>query len=103
MQNPVKKGVDNSILMMYNAGNNNKLKFGGSEMIKPKYPELAGEIAKRGMTKAAIAARLNIGARSLNNKLCGVSPFTWEEVNIIREEFFPDKKLEELFASKGVA
>lgn len=69
-------------------------------MIIPKYPVLAGEIAKRGMTKTVIAKRLNIGARSLNNKLSGVSPFTWEEASTIRNDFFPDMDLTELFSSR---
>ena len=64
------------------------------------YPVLIGEIAKRGIKKTAIASRLGISNRCLYNKLCGVSSFTWEEICIITDCFFPDmySKKDLLFA-----
>ena len=62
------------------------------------FPELVGEIAKRGIKKSAIAKRLNISERAFYNKLSGYSSFTWEEVCTINDCFFPDMKPEELFA-----
>ena len=50
----------------------------------PYFPNLAGEIARRGIKKKAIADALNICNRSLNNKLSGRVPFTWDEVKLIR-------------------
>lgn len=66
------------------------------------FPVLTGEIAKRGIKKRVIAEALNIGPRSLHNKMTGVSPFTWEEVNITRNQFFPDMELSELFRREDV-
>lgn len=54
------------------------------------YPNLAAEIAKRGIKKNAIAKRLGICDKALCNKLKGRTPFTWPEVRTIRNEFFPD-------------
>lgn len=61
------------------------------------YPTLAGEIAKRGIKKKTIAEHLGICNKSLNNKLSGRVPFTWEEVKLIRSRFFPDMSPDDLF------
>lgn len=61
------------------------------------YPNLAGEIAKRGIKKTAIATHLNISYRSLYNKLSGDVSFTWEEICKINERFFPDMNKDVLF------
>lgn len=61
------------------------------------FPTLAGEIAKRGIKKNAIAQRLGISYRSLYSKLAGETSFTWEEVRTINECFFPDMNTTELF------
>ena len=62
------------------------------------YPVLAGEIAKRGIKKKDIAERIGVCIKSLSNKLSGISPITWPEVLLIRDQFFPDMAPEELFA-----
>lgn len=67
------------------------------------YPILAGEIAKRGIKKKAIASHIGICNRSLNNKLSGRVPFTWDEVKAIRSQFFPDMLPEDLFQSKDAS
>ena len=64
----------------------------------PMYPTLVGEISKRGIKKSIIAKRLEICDRTLRKKINGESPFTWEEVQLIRKCFFPDLSTEELFA-----
>lgn len=61
------------------------------------FPILSGEIAKRGIKKRAIAECLGICNRSLNNKLSGRVPFTWDEVRAIRSTFFPDMTPDDLF------
>lgn len=63
------------------------------------YPTLSGEIAKRGIKKAVIAKKLGVCGRALNNKLCGKSPFTWPEVRVIRNQFFPDMTIDDLFCA----
>ena len=62
-----------------------------------RYPVLADEIAKRGIKKKAIAERLGISIRTLWNKMHGKAPFTWDEVKVICEEFFPDMEPRQLF------
>ena len=61
------------------------------------YPNLVGEIAKRGIKKCAIASALGISGRSLYNKLSGIAPFTWPETCAIQSIFFPDMDKETLF------
>lgn len=63
------------------------------------YPVLAGEIAKRGIKKKEIAQSLGICDKALYNKLNGLVPFTWPEVQIITSRFFPDFQVEALFVS----
>ena len=65
------------------------------------YPILAGEIAKRGIKKISIATAIGVTGRSFNNKMRGVTPFTWPEVSIIRNTFFPDFTVDDLFAGCG--
>lgn len=62
------------------------------------YPNLTGEIAKRGVRKSAIASALGISGKSLQNKMKGSVPFTWPEVCTINARFFPDMRKEDLFA-----
>ena len=67
----------------------------------PYFPNLAGEIARRGIKKKAMADALNICNRSLNNKLSGRVPFTWDEVKLIRSQFFPDMSPDDLFMTNA--
>lgn len=67
----------------------------------PYFPTLAGEIARRGIKKKAIADALGICNRSLNNKLNGRVPFTWDEVKQMRGQFFPDMSPDDLFRTDG--
>lgn len=72
--------------------------------MEARYPVLVGEIAKRGVKKKAIADAIKVKDRTLRNKVYGVTPFTWPEVNTIRDTFFPDMALQDLFEraeSKG--
>lgn len=61
------------------------------------YPALEREIAGRGIKKKTIAESIGVCNRSLNNKLSGRVPFTFPEVSTIKDRFFPDMQLEELF------
>lgn len=54
------------------------------------YPNLAAEMAKRGIKKKTISEALGISQKGLWKKLNGQSPFTWPEVRTIWKEFFPD-------------
>ena len=61
------------------------------------YPVLSGEIFKRGIKKRAIASAIGVSDRTLNNKMRGITDFTWPEVSKIRNTFFPDLSVDELF------
>ena len=61
-----------------------------------KFPNLESEIKKRRIKKVDIAKALDISSQSIQNKLKGVTPFTWDEVVKMQEEFFPDVSKEYL-------
>ena len=65
------------------------------------FPILAGEIAKRGIKKKAIAQSIGVCDKALNNKLTGRSPFTYSEARIINRTFFPDMQIDVLFQEAG--
>ncbi len=69
--------------------------------MKVVYPELAAEIAKRGIRKKDIAKCVEISDRALSNKLQGRSAFTWNEVNKICDTFFPGAEMATLFKREG--
>lgn len=62
-----------------------------------KYPILTGKIAERGISKTKIAEAIGISPRSFRNKMDGNTQFTWDEVCIIQERFFPDMQMKDLF------
>lgn len=63
----------------------------------PIYPVLSREIFMRGIKKRAIANAISVSDRTLNNKMRGITEFTWPEVSKIRNTFFPDLSVDELF------
>lgn len=60
------------------------------------YPELEGQIAKHGYIKSDIAKRLGISHRHFTNKLKGRVVFTWDEVETLQRDFFPDVSKDEI-------
>ena len=67
-----------------------------------KYPVLAGKIVERGIAKTKIAEAIGVSGRSFKNKMDGVTNFTWDEVCIIQDRFFPDMQMKELLISTTV-
>ena len=67
------------------------------------YPVLIGEIAKRGIKKKTIADSIGVCSKSLTNRLLGKVPFTWPEVQIIQQRFFPDVEVKDLFSTSNKA
>jgi predicted transcriptional regulator len=55
------------------------------------------EMARRRIRKQDVAAALGINMRTLRNKLCGKTDFTFSEVQAVRDTFFPELSLEYLF------
>lgn len=54
-------------------------------------------MAKKKVTKEEIAKLLNIHWNSVANKINGISTFSVEEATKIKNAFFPEWKIEELF------
>jgi DNA-binding CsgD family transcriptional regulator len=54
-------------------------------------------MAKRRITNEAIANLLGIHRNSVYNKIRGMGTFSVDEAITIRNNFFPDMKIEELF------
>lgn len=66
-----------------------------------RYNYLEGKIAERGIKKTDIAKAIGIVPRTLSNKLNGTVAFSWNEVIVIRDEFFPEESLEALFKASA--
>ena len=62
-----------------------------------EYPELVAGMAKRQLTRTAVAKRLGITPRTLYAKLSGETDFTLSEANTLQAAFFPDIKMDILF------
>lgn len=62
-----------------------------------KYKNLNELIQERGIRKSVIARRIGITEKTLEKKLNGQSPFTWEQVCDIQKIFFPDQNKDTLF------
>lgn len=63
-----------------------------------EYPELIAGMAKKQLTRTAVAKELGITPRTLYAKLSGETDFTLSEANALQAIFFPDIKMEVLFA-----
>lgn len=61
------------------------------------YPNLAGEIAKRGIKKCVLAKEAGISDRVLRNKMAGKGSFSIQEAVEIKNKFFPDYTVDDLF------
>ena len=61
------------------------------------YPILTGEIAKRGIKKCVLAEGAGMSGRALQNKMTGKTQFSLPEAVAIRNRFFPDLTIENLF------
>ena len=58
---------------------------------------LIGEMAKKKVTKEDLSTVLKIHWNSVANKINGNSCFTVEEAITVRDAYFPEWKIEELF------
>lgn len=64
-----------------------------------KYPNLVKEMAVRKITNTAIAELLNIHINSVSYKL-SKGTFSIEECIKVRDKYFPDMKIENLFKTE---
>lgn len=53
------------------------------ESKKPKYPNLAAEMARNGENQAYLAKLVGLSQKTMSKKLRGIVPFTLGEVEII--------------------
>lgn len=64
---------------------------------QPYYPNLEGEISKRGILKKDIAKTLGLTNKALSCKLTGRVDFWYREVCILQSKYFPDVSKDTLF------
>lgn len=65
--------------------------------METKYRALNGKITERGILRRDIAQSIGVSSRAFRNKMTGAAPFTWDEAMLIRQKYFPDCSLEQLF------
>ena len=63
-----------------------------------RYPVLVGELAKREIKKQRVADAIGITLKTFNKKWQGQTCFTLPEVFAIRNTFFKEMSVDELFA-----
>lgn len=66
------------------------------------YPNLAGEIAKKGITKKSMAEQLGMQYKAFTNRMYGKTPLTFDDAVKIKNMFFPESSIEFLFEKKEV-
>lgn len=62
-----------------------------------KYMTLVGEMAKQRITKKDLSDLLEVHWNSITNKISGESDFSVTEAIKIRDRYFPEWKIENLF------
>ena len=67
------------------------------------YMNLMAEMARNNLKKADVAESIGVADKTFNNKLSGVSDFTFTEIVAIRDTFFPRLTLDYLFEKKQAA
>ena len=64
------------------------------------YGNLKTELRKKGLTQKDVAKLLHLSTQSVYMKLNGIHDFTAPEMFSIKQTFFPNITLEELFAKR---
>lgn len=62
------------------------------------YANLRSEMEKRGVTISDISRGLNMRRATISDKIHGKFRFYYDEVQMIKKEFFPDCEIEYLFS-----
>lgn len=65
---------------------------------KPYFPNLEGELVKRGIGRQELASVLGMTPRAAYNKIKGRSVLTWPDADRIQKNLFPDKDKDYLFS-----
>lgn len=66
------------------------------------YPNLAGEIAKAGLSRKRMAEQLGVSHRTFYNWLSGSTVLRYDDAVKIKETFFPESTVEFLFQKKSI-
>lgn len=61
------------------------------------YQYLVYRMKVNGITNEAVCDLLDISDKTFRNKIKGVTAFTWNEAKKIKQAFFPEDDIEELF------
>lgn len=61
------------------------------------YQYLVYRMKANGISNEAICSLLGISDKTFRNKLKGITAFTWNEAKKIKQAYFPDEDIEELF------
>lgn len=65
--------------------------------MKTCFSKLNSEMQEKQISIKELAELLNFSVRHMRRKMIGYAPFTLEEIKKIRDNFFPDCTLDELF------
>ncbi len=61
------------------------------------YPEFERQLKERNITRRRVSEFLGLSPYGLYKKLAGEAPLSLAEAIRVRDEFFPDKSIEDLF------
>lgn len=61
------------------------------------YLYLVYRMKAKGISNEMMCKALGVTEKTLRNKIQGITPFTWDEVKTVRQSFFPEESIEELF------
>jgi len=68
------------------------------------YPTFKAEVARRGLKPVdVVVAALNVSPKTAYNKVTGVTAFTLNETAAVRDKYFPEMTIDELFLPTQVS
>jgi hypothetical protein len=65
------------------------------------FPNLRAEMARKNITSREVSKKLDIGVKSMSNKLIGKTEFKRKEMFTIKHEYFPEMPIDYLFEEGG--
>ena len=68
------------------------------------YPTFKAEVARRGLRPVdVVVAALGVSPKTAYNKVTGVTAFTLNETAAVRDKYFPEMTIDELFLPTQVS
>lgn len=68
-----------------------------------RFKNLRAEMARKGLKAEDFAGVIDVHRNAVYRKMNGKSPFMFEEARAIRDSFFPEQRLEDLFEDDAAA